>query len=60
LLFILFYFRVYPTQELQGFLFNLSQPQACDWIHRLTPILNKALGKQQQLFGKKETSYSQK
>jgi hypothetical protein len=49
LLFILFYFRVYPTQELQGFLFNLSQPQGCDWIHRLTPILNQALGKQQQL-----------
>ena len=48
-LFILFYFRIYPTQELQGFLFNLSQSQANEWIHRLTTILNQALGKEQQL-----------
>lgn len=48
-LFILFYFRVYPTQELQGFLFNLSQPQANEWIHRLTKVLNQALGEEQQL-----------
>lgn len=48
-LFILFYFRVYPTQELQGFFFNLSQSQTHEWIHRLTPILNEALGKEQQL-----------
>ena len=49
LVFILFYFRHYPTQTLQGFLFNMSQPQANDWIHRLTAILNAALGEQQQL-----------
>jgi len=49
LVFILFYFRYYPTQILQGFLFGMSQPQANDWIHRLTPILNTALGEQQQL-----------
>lgn len=48
-LFILFYFRVYPTQEVQGFLFNLSQPQANEWIHRLTQVLNWALGEEQQL-----------
>lgn len=28
LLFILFYFKFYPIQELLGFLFGLSQPQA--------------------------------
>ena len=28
LLFILGYFRLYPTQEVQGFLFGLSQAQA--------------------------------
>lgn len=49
LVFILVYFRLYPVQGLQGFLFDLSQPQANDWIHRLTPILNEALGYEQQL-----------
>lgn len=49
LVFILVYFRFYPVQILQGFLFGLSQPQANDWIHRLTPILNAALGYEQQL-----------
>jgi len=37
------------VQVLQGYLFELSQPQANDWIHRLSPILNQALGMQQQL-----------
>lgn len=49
LLFILFYFRVYPTQILQGYLFDLGQPQANEWIHRLTPVLNQALGYEKQL-----------
>lgn len=49
LVFILVYFRFYPVQVLQGFLFGLSQPQANDWIHRLTPILNEALGYEEHL-----------
>ena len=49
LVFILVYFRFYPVQVLQGVLFDMSQPQANDWIHRLTPVLNKALGYEQQL-----------
>lgn len=49
LVFILVYFRFYPVQVLQGFLFGLSQAQANDWIHRLTPILNAALGYKQHL-----------
>ena len=49
LLFILFYFRQYPTQEVQGFLFGIGQPQANEWVHRLTKILNQALGEEQQL-----------
>ncbi len=44
LLFILFYFRHYPTQETQGVLFGFSQGQACEWIHRLTPLVQRALG----------------
>src|SRR3954470_24843015 len=49
LVFLLFYFRQYPTQETLAFLFGLSQGQACQWIHRLTPIVNRALGYQLQL-----------
>jgi Helix-turn-helix of DDE superfamily endonuclease/DDE superfamily endonuclease len=49
LLFILVYFRLYPTQEVQGFLFGLSQAQANEWVHRLTLLLNQALGEEQQL-----------
>lgn len=49
LLFILVYFRLYPTQEIQGFLFGIGQAQAHEWIHRLTCVLNQALGNDQQL-----------
>jgi hypothetical protein len=49
LLFILMYFRLYPTQEVQGFLFGMSQAQANQWIHRLSGVLNQALGYEQQL-----------
>jgi DDE superfamily endonuclease/Helix-turn-helix of DDE superfamily endonuclease len=49
LLFILFYFKVYPRQAVQAFFFGISQAQACEWIHRLTPVLNQALGFQKQL-----------
>lgn len=36
LLFILIYFRLYPTQEVQGYLFGFSQAQANEWVHRLS------------------------
>jgi len=49
LLFILVYFRLYPTQAVQGFLFGVSQAQAKEWIHRLTGVLNAALGYERQL-----------
>ncbi|ESA37967.1 is4 family protein [Leptolyngbya sp. Heron Island J] len=49
LLFILVYFRIYPTQEVHGYLFGMSQGQANEWIHRLTGRLNEALGEEQQL-----------
>jgi hypothetical protein len=47
LLFVLFYFRIYPVQRVQAVFFSMSQTQACDWIHRLTPVLNMALGAEQ-------------
>lgn len=49
LFFLLFYLRHYPTQEVLGFLFGISQVQANYWIHRLTPILQKALGEELEL-----------
>jgi hypothetical protein len=33
----------------QGFLFGIGQPQANEWVHRLTGVLNQALGYEQQL-----------
>jgi IS5 family transposase len=59
LLYILFYFKCYPTQELLGFLFGISQPQANVWIHTLTPVLNAALGSQQHLPVRKATLLTQ-
>jgi hypothetical protein len=46
LFFVLFYLRHYPTQEVLGFLFGISQGQANHWVHRLTPLVKKALGEQ--------------
>jgi len=53
LLFILFYFKFYPIQEVQGYLFGIGQSQANEWIHFLTPVLNKALGYEKQLPARK-------
>jgi DDE superfamily endonuclease len=49
LLFILFYFKVYPLQEVMAFLFETSQGRVNEWIHRLSIILKMALGKAQAL-----------
>src|SRR5438270_7222528 len=52
LFFILFYLRHYPTQEVLGFLLGISQGQANHWIHRLTPLVKKALGDEKELPGR--------
>jgi hypothetical protein len=44
-LFALVYQKAYPLQELLGSLFGLSQSQANRWVHRLLPILVRALGR---------------
>ncbi|WP_316436478.1 transposase family protein [Leptolyngbya sp. NK1-12] len=52
LLFILVYYRLYPTQEVQGFLFGIGQPQAHEWVHKLSRVsrvLSQALGYEKQL-----------
>ena len=43
LLFILFYLKTYPIQEVQAFMFGMEQSQANYWIHRLAPVLKEAL-----------------
>ncbi len=45
-MFLLFYFKCYPWQEVLAFLFDLSQPQACEWIKKLTPRVNRVLGRE--------------
>jgi hypothetical protein len=59
LLFILFYFRVYPTQVLQGCLFQMGRTQAGEWVHRLTPILNRTLGYKKQQAARKAQDIAQ-
>jgi len=53
LLFILFYLKTYPLQEVLGYLFSMTQSQANEWIYRLTQILQKALQKQNALPARK-------
>lgn len=43
LLFILVYQKTYPVQVVVAKLFELSQPRANQWIHRLLPVLKDAL-----------------
>ena len=43
LLFILVFQKTNPLQTMHGLQFHLSQPQANDWIHRLLPVLRRAL-----------------
>jgi hypothetical protein len=43
LMFILAYFKHYPTQTKMAIIWGMSQPQVNEWIHRLTFILHAAL-----------------
>jgi hypothetical protein len=43
LLFILFYYKLYPLELVLGFLFGMRQSQACEWIHKLSPVLQRTL-----------------
>lgn len=49
LLFILFYFKVYPLQEVLAFLFETSQGRVNEWMHTLSTVLQMALGEAQAL-----------
>src|SRR5262249_19688920 len=43
LLFILYYVKVYPLQEMLAFELGMVQSTANEWIHILSEVLNKAL-----------------
>lgn len=43
LLFILYYCKCYPLQEILAYEFGMSQPTANDWIHILAKVLKVAL-----------------
>ncbi len=43
LLFILYYLKVYPLQEILAFEFGMGQSNANDWIHLLSGVLKTAL-----------------
>lgn len=45
LLFILYYCKCYPLQEILGFEFGMSQSTANEWIHILAKVLQTALDK---------------
>ncbi len=44
LIYILFYFKCYPTFDLAGILFGLDRSQANRWMHRLQKVLERTLG----------------
>ena len=43
LLFILFYLKTYPLQEVMSELFGLDVSKVNEWIHRLLPVVREAL-----------------
>lgn len=49
LLFIVYYLKTYPLQEILAFEFGMTQGQACYWIHTLSEILKRALASMEQL-----------
>jgi Helix-turn-helix of DDE superfamily endonuclease len=46
---ILIYCKCYPTFDLLGLMFGFDRSCAHDWVHRLMPILEVALGYKQAL-----------
>jgi hypothetical protein len=49
LFYILLYCKCYPTFDLLSVLFNFDRSCAHDWVHRLLPIVETALGYKQVL-----------
>lgn len=43
LFFMLFYLKAYPTQDVMGYFFGLSQPQVCARVNQLMPVLKRLM-----------------
>lgn len=43
LFFILFYYKAYPTQDVMGLLFEISQGQVSQWVGQLTAVAGQLL-----------------
>jgi len=43
LFFILLYYKAYPTQDLMGLLFGITQGQVSDWVGRLTAQVSRLM-----------------
>ena len=59
MLYILMYIKCYPTFDLMEVLFNFDRSCAHDWVHRLLPVLEAALGKKQVLPERKINSIAE-
>ena len=49
LIFVLCWFKVYPTFDVLGHLFGMDYTAACRWAHRLQPVLEAALRRKKYL-----------
>jgi hypothetical protein len=45
LFFILCYYKVYPTNDVAGVIFDVSRSKPCEWVKKFTPIVEKCLGR---------------
>lgn len=43
LLFVLYYWKNYPTFDVLGTHFDMARSKACENVHKLTPVLHKSL-----------------
>ena len=43
LFFILLYFKAYPTQDVMGLLFGITQGQVSEWVRQLTPVAGQLI-----------------
>lgn len=59
LFYSLFYCKCYPTFDLASVLFDFDRSQAHEWVHRLLPMLEMALGYKMALPERKLSSVEQ-
>jgi len=59
LLFILAYEKTYPLQTAHSLMFGMSQSQTNEWIHRLAPVLERALKRMGHMPERDGTAFEQ-